>query len=143
MTQSERKRKSIDKYVSNKEESVMSKNVPPNTSLPSHISPAIVQIIQQFANETKQLLQENIMAEYLFGSYATNMQTPLSDIDILIIVKHFTPDLQRQVSDLASDYSLDYDMYISPIVQDLTVWEKNRHYQTLFYQEVIQHGIPL
>ena len=121
----------------------MSKNVPPNTSLPSHISPAIVQIIQQFANETKQLLQENIMAEYLFGSYATNMQTPLSDIDILIIVKHFTPDLQRQVSDLASDYSLDYDMYISPIVQDLTVWEKNRHYQTLFYQEVIQHGIPL
>ena len=44
-------------------------------------------MIQQFADETKQLLQDEMMAEYLFGSYATNTQTAVSDIDILIIVK--------------------------------------------------------
>lgn len=114
-----------------------------NMSLIAHISPHVRHVIQQFAEETKQLLQENIMAEYLFGSYATNAQTPLSDIDILIIVNHFTPDLQRQVSGLASEYSLEHDLYISPILQDREVWEKNRRYQTLFYQEVTQHGIPL
>ena len=92
-----------------------------NTMPPSHLSPHVWHIIQQFADETKQLLQENIMAEYLFGSYATNTQSPLSDIDILIIVKHFTPALQRQVSGLASDYSLEYDLYISPILQDREV----------------------
>lgn len=111
--------------------------------LPSSITPAIGQVIEQFANDTKQLLQENIWAEYLFGSYATNRQTAASDIDILIIVKHLTPDLQRQVSGLASDYSLQYNMYISPIVQDLTVWEKNQYYHTLFYQDVVQQGIRL
>lgn len=112
--------------------------------LPSSITPAIGQVIEQFANDTKQLLQENIWAEYLFGSYATNRQTSASDIDILIIVKHLTPpDLQRQVSGLASDYSLQYNMYISPIVQDLTVWEKNQYYHTLFYQDVVQQGIRL
>ncbi len=119
------------------------KDTSQNTLSILHISPDVRQMIQQFANETKQLLQENIMAEYLFGSYATNTQTPLSDIDILIIVKHFTPDLQRQMSGLASDYSLEHDMYISPILQDREVWAKNQDCQTLFYQEVMQHGIPL
>lgn len=111
--------------------------------LPPSIAPAIGQVIEQFVNETKQLLHENIWEEYLFGSYATNRQTLLSDIDILIIVKHFSPDLQRQVSGLAADYSLKYNLYISPIVQDISAWEKNRYYHTLFYQDVVRQGIRL
>ena len=111
--------------------------------LPASMTPVVGQVIQQFADDTKQLLHENLWAEYLFGSYATNRQTPLSDIDILIIVKHFTPDLQRQVSGLAVDYSLKYNLYISPIVQDISVWEKNQSYHTLFYQDVVQQGIRL
>lgn len=113
------------------------------TSLPPSITPAIGRVIEQFATETKQLFQDNLWAEYLFGSYATNRQTPGSDIDILIIVKHLTPDLQRQVSGLASDYSLQYNMYISPIVQDISIWEKNQQHHTLFYQDVVQQGIRL
>jgi len=108
-----------------------------------HLSPQLAKIIQQFADESKQLLQENVIAEYLFGSYAKNTSTPLSDIDILILVKHFTPELQRELSGLASEYSLEYDVYISPIVKDLAVWQKNQAYHTLFYQEVSQYGIPL
>ena len=38
----------------------------------SHISPQVRKIITQFVDETKQLLKDNIIAEYLFGSYATN-----------------------------------------------------------------------
>lgn len=109
----------------------------------SYTSTSIQQIIQRFANETKNILQENVIAEYLFGSYATNKQTPLSDIDILIIVNTLNPEIRRQVSGLASDYSLEYGVYISPILKDRQVWEKNRQYQTLFYKEVAQHGIPL
>ena len=112
-------------------------------ALPAHIQPQIAQMIRSFANDTKQLLHENIRAEYLFGSYATNRQTPQSDIDILIIVNRFTPDLQRQVSGLAADYSLKYNLYISPIVQDISAWEKNQYYHTLFYQDIIQQGIRL
>jgi predicted nucleotidyltransferase len=121
----------------------MDENLRSIHALPASITPAIGQMIEQFANDTKRLLQENLWAEYLFGSYATNRQTPASDIDILIIVKHLTPDLQRQVSGLAADYSLTYNMYISPIVQDRAVWEKNQQYQTLFYQDVVQQGIRL
>ncbi len=103
-----------------------------------YISPHILHIIHQFADESKQYLQENVVAEYLFGSYAKHTHTPFSDIDILVLVKHFTPEIQRELSGLASDYSLEYDVYISPIVKTLEVWEKNRYYRTLFYQEVTQ-----
>jgi len=108
-----------------------------------HIPLQISRIIRRFAKDTKQVLQENVIAEYLFGSYATNTYTSFSDIDILIIVNTFTPEIRRQMSGLASEYSLEYDVYISPIIKDLQVWNKNKQYQTLFYQEVTQSGVQL
>lgn len=108
-----------------------------------HIPLHILRIIRRFARDTKHILQENVIAEYLFGSYATNTYTMLSDIDILIVVNSFTPEIRRQMSGLASEYSLEYDVYISPIIKDYQVWNKNKQYHTLFYQEVTQHGILL
>lgn len=105
--------------------------------------PQMSRIIRDFARDTKHLLKKNVISEYLFGSYATNKQTSLSDIDILVIVKDYTPEQQWEMSGLASEYSLKYDVCISPILQDIRVWEKNRRYHTLFYQEVSEHGIKL
>ncbi len=112
-------------------------------SLASHIPSDISRIIRQFAVDSKQILQENVIAEYLFGSYATNTFRPLSDIDILILVDAFTPEIRRQMSGLASDYSLQFGVCISPIIKDSKVWNKNMQFHTLFYQEVTQHGIQL
>ncbi len=108
-----------------------------------NIDPDIAQIIQQFVTDAKHLLQDQVIAEYLFGSYATNTQTPLSDIDILILVNTSTPALQWQMSGLASDYSLEYNLCFSAILQDMEVWKKNQQAQTLFYQEVTTYGIRL
>ena len=107
------------------------------------IAPKVAQVVQQFASDSRQILKDQLVAEYLFGSYATNTQTPLSDIDILILVSKNSPELQWQMSGLASQYSLEYDICISPILQDIEVWNKNQRARTLFYQEVTTHGIPL
>ena len=107
------------------------------------LAPKAAQVIQRFASESRQILKDQLVAEYLFGSYATNTQTPLSDIDILILVSEKTPDLQWQMSGLASEYSLAYDLCISPILQDVEVWKGNQQAHTLFYQEVTTHGILL
>jgi len=108
-----------------------------------NIEPGISQIILNFANDSKQLLKDNVLAEYLFGSYAKQTQTSLSDIDILIIVMRTTPDLQWQMGGLASEYSLKYQVCFSPILQDIQVWHKHEYYHTLFYQEVTKYGIRL
>jgi DNA polymerase sigma len=118
----------------------LKKSLPSRTS---HIPSNISKIIRQFAKDSKHILQENVIAEYLFGSYATNTFKPLSDIDILILVNTFTPEIRRQMSGLASDYSLKFGVCISPIIKDSQVWNKNMQFHTLFYQEVTQHGIQL
>ncbi len=103
----------------------------------------ISHIIDKFAHESRSALQGNVVGEYLFGSYATKTQTPLSDIDILIIVRSLTPDMQSYLSGLASEYALRYDICFSPILTDTGTWGKNRKFNTLFYQEIIRNGIRL
>ncbi len=107
------------------------------------LAPKLAQTVRQFALESRQILKDKLVVEYLFGSYTTNTQTSLSDIDILILVSKNTPELQWQMSGLASKYSLEKDVCISPILQDVEVWKKNQRARTLFYQEVTTHGIPL
>jgi len=107
------------------------------------LSPQVSGLIRRFASDTKHLLRENIVVEYLFGSYATQTQTPLSDIDILIVVNQYSRDLQWKLAGLASEYSLEYDVCFSPLLQDKRSWEKHQQYQTLFYQEVTGHGVAL
>ncbi|KPA14850.1 DNA polymerase beta domain protein region [Candidatus Magnetomorum sp. HK-1] len=103
----------------------------------------ILQIVHNFNKEAKFILKDNIIERYLFGSYAKNTYTSDSDIDILIIIKNYSFDLQSKLSELASDYSLQYEIYISPILKDFVLWKKNEQYNTLFYQEIIQDGIKL
>ncbi|WP_446009922.1 nucleotidyltransferase domain-containing protein [Candidatus Electrothrix sp.] len=100
-------------------------------------------VIDQFTDESRYILQSNIVEEYLFGSYATQTQTALSDIDILIIVKTLTPAIQSQLSDMASEYALQYGFCISPILTDIETWKKNEKFNTLFYREIKKKGIRL
>ncbi len=103
----------------------------------------ISNIIKNFVNDTKKILKDNLIAEYLFGSYSRNEQTELSDIDILNIVKQFNSQVRSEISALSSDYSLEKEIIISPIIKSISVWEKNKKYNTLFYTEIERDGIKL
>lgn len=109
----------------------------------AHIDPQTSQIIQSFARDARGLLKDNVIAEYLFGSYAKQTHTPPSDIDILIIVKQASYELQWQMGGLASEYSLKYQVCLSPILQDFQNWKKHQQYHTLFFQEITKYGILL
>jgi predicted nucleotidyltransferase len=100
-------------------------------------------IIKDFIEDSKKILKGNLIEGYLFGSYARRQQTPESDIDLLLIVKRFSAQIRNEISSLSSDYSLERDVIISPIIKDVQVWEKNRKYDTLFYKEIINDGIRI
>lgn len=103
----------------------------------------IEKIVNDFSNDTKNLLKDNLIAEYLFGSTARAENKELSDIDILIIVKQFDYQLREALSSLSSEYSINHGLYISPILKDENSWEKNKTHQTLFYKEIQRDGIRL
>ena len=107
------------------------------------MSPQISNILENFVNDTRKLLKDNLVVEYLFGSYAKNKQNALSDIDILIIVKEFNSQIRKEISSLSSNYSLEKGVIISPIIKDIHIWRKNKKYYTLFYKEIKKYGIKL
>ena len=100
-------------------------------------------IIKNFSDETKKILRDNLVAEYLFGSVARNDAGEFSDIDILIIVKHFDYQIRRELSRLSSEYSISHGVCISPIIKDVRIWEQNKFYKTLFYQEIQRDSVRL
>ncbi len=103
----------------------------------------IENIIKNFSDETKRILRDNLVAEYLFGSMARNEATEDSDIDILIIVEHFDYQIRKELSKLSSEYSLNHGVCISPIIKDVKIWERNKFYKTLFYQEIQRDSVRL
>ena len=100
-------------------------------------------IIKGFSADTKKILRNNLIAEYLFGSTARNDANEISDIDILIIVKQFNYRIRKELSGLASEYSINHGVCILPVIKDVHVWNKNKAHQTLFYQEIQKDGIRL
>lgn len=100
-------------------------------------------IVHAFIEDTKQILKDNCVAGYRFGSDARNEQKELSDADILIIVKNFNPGIRKQLSSLSYDYSLKSGLIVSPIIKDLSVWKKNKRFNTFFYSEIQKDGIKL
>ncbi|MFQ5633596.1 MAG: nucleotidyltransferase domain-containing protein [bacterium] len=100
-------------------------------------------IIKNFSDETKRILRDNLVAEYLFGSVARKEAGELSDIDILIIVKEFDYQIRKKLSRLSSDYSINHGVCISPIIKDVKIWEQNKFYKTLFYQEIQRDSVRL
>lgn len=101
------------------------------------------EIVHSFSDDVRKLLRDNLVGQYLFGSTVRGTANADSDIDILIIVKELNYDMRKMISSLASEYSLRYDISISPIMKEVEVWQKNRFYQTLFYKEVEREGILL
>ena len=100
-------------------------------------------IVLDFVKDSRAVLQDNLIDQYLFGSYAKNNQTPDSDIDILLIVRSINPNVRKKISALSSDYSLERGVLISPVIKDLATWGKNKQHNTLFYKEVTQFGEKL
>lgn len=101
-------------------------------------------IVKNFAQDSKKILAEkNVVAQYLFGSFARNEQNEESDVDVCIIVKNLNYNLRRKISELSSDYSLEKNIIISAIIKDIKTWEKNKKYNSQFYQEIKRDGIKI
>ena len=103
----------------------------------------ISDIIKDFADDVKAKLKDNLAGIYLFGSYGKETQNDLSDIDILIIVNHYEPAIRKEMGSLSSVYSINRNVIISPVIKELSIWEKNKKYDTLFYSNIEKYGIAL
>lgn len=91
-------------------------------------------ISQQIAQTYRSVYGNDIVAIYLYGSYAREDYDHESDIDITAIVKGNRMDLQnklKQVWNMSADIGLENDIVVSPTVIPFDEYEMYK--QTLPY----------
>lgn len=99
-------------------------------------------ISRQIAQFYHSVYGNNIVAIYLYGSYARENYNDESDIDITAIVKGDRLDLQnklKQVWDLSADIGLENNIVISPTVIPFDEYEKYKQILP-YYMNIWKEG---
>ncbi|HBA67833.1 MAG TPA: toxin [Lachnospiraceae bacterium] len=99
-------------------------------------------ISRQIVESYRSVYGDNIIAIYLYGSYARENYDDESDIDITAIVKGDRLELQKQLKqiwDMSADIGLENDVVISPAVIPFDEYE--RYKQILpYYMNILKEG---
>ncbi|MDE7447132.1 MAG: nucleotidyltransferase domain-containing protein [Lachnospiraceae bacterium] len=96
-------------------------------------------ISQQISQSYRSVYGDNIVAIYLYGSYARGNYDEESDVDIAAIIRGNRIDLQRklkQIWDVSADIGLKNDVIVSPTVIPFDEYVEYKH--TLPYYMNIQ-----
>ena len=105
----------------------------------------IQNVTSKVVKKSIEALGEKLNRIVLYGSYARGDFTPESDIDVMILIdcKHEElPNYRKQISKIASEISLDDDVELSLVLEDIYTYDK--WLDTLvFYQNVKKEGLVL
>ena len=79
----------------------------------------------------------------VFGSKARGDASPDSDIDVMIVVDGYTPEVENVVSDLVFDINLSHDCFISTVIFGREELEEGPLSESRLYKIVEKEGIKM
>jgi predicted nucleotidyltransferase len=109
--------------------------------MPVHIT----QIMQDFAENARNILRNSLDSVIVYGSYARGDYSEFSDIDIMLLVSLSDNEIKGifdQISDLAFEFMLKYGVDISPVITNtdhFNYWVDNLPY----YRNIRDEGVKL
>ena len=101
------------------------------------------QAINAFINKLLAAYKANIIKVYLFGSQARGEVQKNSDIDILVIAAQSDWRLKHQISHIAADIGLEYNVLIDSHIVQESRWKEIGEAGYRFYKNVMDEGISL
>ncbi|MFH0924442.1 MAG: nucleotidyltransferase domain-containing protein [bacterium] len=99
--------------------------------------------VDKFIEYLKQSLKDNLITIKIFGSKARGESKNDSDIDIFVLVREMNYGIIHNISGVASELNLEFNIVLSPLIFSLEEDKKNRYYQTLFIKSLDKEGILL
>jgi excisionase family DNA binding protein len=107
--------------------------------------PAAARSFVEHIAEESTKLKRQITAVILFGSYARGIHTEESDIDLLVLLKKTSPEIERQIAAASSKAmaSCDFDEFLSPIRMTVDHWHELASMHAPLYEEILKEGIIL
>ena len=99
--------------------------------------------LEEFLSRIRERLSLQITRIRLFGSEARGEATEESDIDLFIVVKSYSKELEASILDEAYELNLKHDVVITPLVYGEEEVNSPLFQITPFYKNVMEEGISL
>ncbi len=80
---------------------------------------------------------------YLFGSKARGDDTPDSDIDVMIEIEDYTPEVESKIDDIVFQINLQYDVFISATIFGKKELQEGPMSQSPLYKHIERDGVGL
>ena len=112
------------------------------------MSKRIENILEEYVKGLFKIIGKNLKQVILYGSYARGEQVDddeISDIDIMILVdlnEKEIKQIERKVLDYSYDLDLDYNILLSPIIENIDNYRKRTKYMA-FYKNIKSEGVLL
>lgn len=100
------------------------------------------EVIQKLIPGLVDIFQHSIVNIILYGSVARGTQTEESDVDIAVLVKGYTKDMHRRMTDYIVDLELEYNKVLSVLLIDYKNFIEWGNVMP-FYKNVKKEGIVL
>lgn len=105
-------------------------------------------ILDEYVKGLFKIIGNDLIQIILYGSYARGDQNnngEISDIDIMILVKYNDEEIKKienKILDYSYDLDLKYDILLSPIIENVDVFNKRAKYMA-FYKNIMSEGVLL
>ena len=99
--------------------------------------------IESFVKELRKSLGEEILSIRLFGSKVRGDFHRDSDIDIFILVKKRTLDIEDMIAEVEVNHDIAYGLLLSTVLYSLFEYKKNKELGSFFFENVEKEGVIL
>lgn len=100
------------------------------------------QILKKITGKLKKALGNGLIAVVAFGSRVRGDFTGESDFDVLIVVRERNADILNKIINIFQEFELKTNIPFSPIVKSMKTFEKEKAYQTGFFRNIENEGVP-
>jgi predicted nucleotidyltransferase len=97
----------------------------------------------RFASELRDTLPDLVVSVRAFGSRVRGDHRGDSDMDILVIVRRRTVEVERVIIDLCVEHERHSGVSLDPVIKDETTFERERRHHSPFFENVSRESIAL
>ena len=96
-------------------------------------------------DELKRVLQERCGATsvIVYGSKARGDDSPDSDIDVMVVVEDYTPQIEAVVDEAVYEINLAHECLISVVIFDRTELDEGPLGESPLYKRIVAEGVPV
>lgn len=99
--------------------------------------------IEEFSQKLKQRFGKNLLQIKIFGSVAREKETPASDIDVFLLFNKISFAEKHEISQIAFDIDLKYDVFLSPVIFTLKQYNNRLFKASAFSRNLEKEGIAV